>query len=133
MLKPFGKLRLLHSVHRALGITVGKESVITNQVIFLKAGRRLQRFAFGQIDYIEAYGVYCKIHYRGKIEVVNEPIITLEERLPRHYSRCVHKSFIVNLDHITSYNHNSFFIGEAKIPVNISYRDHVPNIDQLLG
>ncbi|WP_375447791.1 LytR/AlgR family response regulator transcription factor [uncultured Fibrella sp.] len=131
--KPFSKSRLLRGVHRAIGMTVDKESIVTSQVIFLKVGRRLQKFAFCTIDYIEAYGIYCKVHYKGKVEVVNEPIMVLEERLPTHYFRRVHKSYIVNLDHITSYNHNNFFFGEAKIPIGISYRDHLPNIYQLLG
>lgn len=131
--KPFSKSRLLRSIHRAIGMTVDKENIVTNQVIFLKVGRRLHKFAFSQIDFIEAYGVYCKIHYQGKIEVVNEPIMVLEERLPLHYFRRVHKSYIVNLDRITSYNHNNFFVGEAKIPVGVSYRDYLPNIYQLLG
>lgn len=130
---PFDKSRLLRSIHRALGISVHKENIVTSEVIFLKVGRRLQKFAFNHIDYIEAYGVYCKIHHKGKIEVVNEPIMVLEERFPLHHFRRIHKSFIVNLDHITSYSHNSFFIDEAKIPIGISYRDHLPNIYRLLG
>ncbi|MEZ0538340.1 LytR/AlgR family response regulator transcription factor [Fibrella arboris] len=131
--KPFSQSRLLRSIQRAMSIRVDKESIVTSQVIFLKVGRRLQKFAFSQIDFIEAYGIYCKIHYQGKIDVVNEPIMVLEERLPLHYFRRVHKSFIVNLNHITSYNHNNFFIGDAKIPLGISYRDHLPTIYQLLG
>ncbi|RYF71018.1 MAG: response regulator transcription factor [Cytophagaceae bacterium] len=133
LLKPFSQARLLRSIHRAIGISVHKESITTSQVVFLKVGRRLQKFAFNQIDYIEAYGIYCKIHYQGKVDVVNEPIMVLEERLPLQHFRRVHKSFIVNLDRITSVNHNNFFVGETKIPLGISYRDHLPNIYQLLG
>ncbi|MEZ0487208.1 LytR/AlgR family response regulator transcription factor [Fibrella aquatica] len=131
--KPFGKTRLFRGVYRAMNISADKESIIVEQTIFLKVGRRLQRFRFDQIDYIEAYGIYSKVYFQGHFDVVNEPIMNLENRLPNLYFRRVHKSYIVNLERITSYNHTNFFIGDVKIPLGTSYRDHVPNIYQLLG
>ncbi|ARK11141.1 LytR/AlgR family response regulator transcription factor [Fibrivirga algicola] len=131
--KPFGKLRLIRSIDRAIGISATKENVVTNEAIFLKIGRRLQKFDFTQVDYIEAYGIYSKIHFQGRCDVVNEPIMTLGNRLPKHLFRRVHKSYIVNLSHITSYNQNNFFIGEAKIPLGTSYREQLPNLYNLVG
>ena len=131
--KPFGKLRLIRSIDRAIGVSASKENVVTNEAIFLKIGRRLQKFDFTHIDYIEAYGIYSKIHFQSRYDVVNESITTLGNRLPKHLFRRVHKSYVVNLNQITSYNQNNFFIGEAKIPLGTSYREQLPNFYNLIG
>ncbi|MBO0930081.1 LytR/AlgR family response regulator transcription factor [Fibrella aquatilis] len=131
--KPFTKSRFLRGINRAMGIAIDKESVTVNESIFLKVGRRLNKFSFDSIDYVEAYGIYSKIHSNDKIVVVNEPIMVLEKRLPNRYFRRVHKSFIVNLNHISSYSQNTFYIDEMKIPIGISYRDDLPNIFNMLG
>ena len=131
--KPFSKSRFLRGINRAMGISVDRESVTMQQSIFLKVGRRLNKFSYNDIDYIEAYGIYSKIHSKDKITVVNEPIIVLEKRLPARTFRRVHKSFIVNLNRISSYSQNSFYVDEVKIPIGVSYRDALPNMFNLLG
>ncbi|TAE20711.1 MAG: DNA-binding response regulator [Cytophagales bacterium] len=128
MQKPFTKARLLRSLNRALNISIERESVTTEQAIFLKVRRRLKKFMFNEIDYIEALGIYAKIHSGKTFEVVNESLAVLEKRLPTKLFRRVNKSFIVNLERITSYNQNNVFIDEEKIQVGSTYRDNLPNI-----
>lgn len=126
--KPITKERLLRSINRAINLSIDSESVLTPQEIFLKVGRRLQKFVFSEIDYIEAYGIYTKVYFRKNIAVVNEPIMALEKRLPTRFFRRVHKSYIINLDHVTAYNQNNFFIDEQKIPIGNTYRADLPNV-----
>jgi two-component system, LytTR family, response regulator LytT len=126
--KPVTKSRLLRSISRAIGVGIGKDSVVSNDAIFLKVSRRLQKFTFDNIDFIEAYGIYSKVHSQQKFEVVNDSLAVIEKRLPAHLFRRVHKSYIVNLNQITSYNQNNFFIQDTKIPIGASYRDTIPNI-----
>jgi two-component system, LytTR family, response regulator LytT len=126
--KPVTKSRLLRSINRAVGIGIGKNSVVSNDAIFLKVSRRLQKFPFDSIDYIEAYGIYSKVHFQRKFEVVNDSLAVIEKRLPAQLFRRVHKSYIVNLNHITSYNQNNFFVQDTKIPIGVSYRETIPNI-----
>ena len=125
---PVERNRLLRGIHRAIGLSVKANSVVTPQEIFMKVGRRLQRFVFNEIDFIEAYGIYTKIHYRRKIEVVNEPIMALEQRLPTRFFRRVHKSYIINLTRVTAYNQTNLFVDEEVIPIGVSFRPDLPNI-----
>jgi two-component system, LytTR family, response regulator LytT len=127
--KPYTQKRLLRSIKRALGLVVEKENMVLEDVIFLKIGRRLQKFAFDQIDYIEAFGLYSKVHYQKKFTIVKESISVLESRLPVKLFRRVQKSFIVNLSHVTSYNQNNFYINDQKIRISATYRDDVPSPD----
>jgi two-component system, LytTR family, response regulator LytT len=121
--KPYTQKRLLRGIKRALGLVLEKEPIAVHDVIFLKIGRRLQKFPYNQIDYIEAFGIYCKIHYQKQFHVVNETISTLESRLPTKLFRRVQKSFIINLTHVTSYNQNNFYINDKKIRVSAAYRE----------
>jgi two-component system, LytTR family, response regulator LytT len=128
MQKPFTKSRLLRSLSRALNISIERESVTTEQAIFLKVRRRLKKFLFDEIDYVEALGIYSKIHFGKNFEVINESLAVLEKRLPLKLFRRVNKSYIVNLDRITSYNQNNLFVNEEKIQIGTAYRENLPNI-----
>lgn len=59
-------------------------------------------FAFVQtpeIRWIEAQGNYARLHIRDKDYLVRRPIREFESRLGANFVR-IHRSFIVNLEHV---------------------------------
>ncbi len=131
LLKPFTVERLQQSLTRALRLSPAQNPAMPDpNAIFLKAGRKIQRFPYDSIEYVEAYGIYSKVYDAQQTHVVNERMLALSELLPsRHFIR-VHKSYIINMNKITSYERHYFWIGKAKIPIGISYR---PRLKSLLG
>ncbi|MDF7818309.1 LytTR family DNA-binding domain-containing protein [Runella sp. MFBS21] len=127
LLKPLTFPRTVRAINRALSIKITANSITSQNSIFLKAGRQLRRFLFEEIDYIEAFGIYSKlIGHQGTL-VVNEPISTLEERLPKRSFARVQKSFIVNLDKVNGFDSKSLFVGSTKIPIGSAYRETLKN------
>ncbi|MGM9506444.1 LytR/AlgR family response regulator transcription factor [Larkinella sp. GY13] len=133
VLKPFTFLRFTRAVNRALSVRLTPGSQTGYPFIFLKTGHTFQRFDYADIDYVQAYGIYCKIAGQQKIVAVNDTISNLENVLPRQQFLRVHKSYIVNLSKITSYSYRSISVGSQQIPLGAAYRERFQGFLGLLG
>lgn len=132
LMKPFSFSRFTRAVNRALGVQVAQNSIADGDFIFLKVGHAMQRFDYDSIDYVQAFGTYCKVYINQKVTVVNEIISQLENLLPPQKFLRIHKSYLTNLSKINSYNYRSIFIGSAKIPLGASYREKFEGFLSLL-
>lgn len=130
VIKPFSDERLQISLARALQRANNPTHLVDAEAVFLKTGRRIQRFEYQSIDYAEAFGVYSKVFQGEQMELVNERLIALEKLLPTRLFMRVHKSYIINVNKITSYDRHNLWIGKIKIPIGISYR---PRLQGLLS
>ncbi len=76
------------------------------------------------MDYIEAYGNYCKLHLieSNKFMVVNYKISDLAQELaPKKFSR-VHKSYIVNQNFVNKVSNQSVFINGKELPLGDTFK-----------
>lgn len=79
------------------------------------------------ILYVEGYGKNCILHFEDekKSVVVNETLRAVEERLSKeNFFRC-HKSFLVHMGHVESYNHTDITLdnGEVILISRSKYKD----------
>ncbi|MVM41644.1 response regulator transcription factor [Spirosoma sp. HMF3257] len=129
LLKPFTVERLQISLTRALQWQ-NQPTVIEKNEIFLKMGRKAQRFVFQSIDYIEAFGIYSKVYADNQMYLVNEGLTLLIDQLPARLFIRVHKSYVININKITSYDRHTIWLGQTKIPIGRSFR---PGLEGLLS
>jgi DNA-binding LytR/AlgR family response regulator len=132
LLKPFTLPRFLRAVGRATHLHLAQNTLTDPSAIFLKIGRKVQRFNFEAIDYVEAYGIYSKVCSNGQVVVVNESISTLEGQLPSHSFLRIHKSFLINLSKVVSYDARQVWIGTTKIPLGETYKEPFQSFLNLL-
>lgn len=130
LLKPFSDERLHIALNRALQMRAQTTPYLNRDTIFLKVGRRIQRFDFQSIDYIEAFGIYSKIYFGDQVDVVNERLSSLAKKLPAQFFMRIHKSYLINIRQMTSYDRLNIWLGKTKIPIGISYR---PQLEGLLS
>jgi len=103
-----------------------KESDKPTEYIFLKVEYSLVKVMLKEIAYIEAYKDYVKVHLAGKLN----PLLSLtsmksmEEMLPSDNFMRIHRSYIINLDHIDSVSRNTVNIGDTNISVSENYKDN---------
>ncbi|WP_373523314.1 LytR/AlgR family response regulator transcription factor [Aquiflexum sp.] len=103
-----------------------KENDKPSEYIFLKVEYSLVKVMLKEIAYIEAYKDYVKVHLAGK----PNPLLTLtsmksmEEMLPSEKFMRVHRSYIINLDHIDTVSRNTVNIGGTNISVSENYKDN---------
>ncbi len=93
--------------------------------IFVKADRKNHKVLFSEIRYIESIKDYIKIHTSGKKLLIKQTLTAFEIELPAKDFLRIHRSYIVNLNHITAYTAQDIEIGSVELPIGISYRQKV--------
>lgn len=133
LLKPFSDERLQMALSRTVKISILQANTAESTSVFLKTGRKIQRFNYESIDYIEAFGIYTKLYADDQYTLTNERLSSMKKLLPEHVFTQVHKSYIININKITTYDRNNFWIGKTKIPIGLSYRPYLENLLSLFG
>lgn len=133
VLKPFSFTRFTRAVNRALIAHSTASIPVAHPFLFLKKGHSFQRFDHDAIDYVQAYGIYCKIIGEGKLDVVNDTISRLEQVLPGQQFLRIHKSYIVNLGKVTGYSYRHISVGTHQLPLGAAYRERFQGFLSLLG
>ncbi|SOD91847.1 LytR/AlgR family response regulator transcription factor [Spirosoma fluviale] len=138
--KPYDFNRFLRGVGRVLeriqttrANEVKPAPAPDKEEIYLKSGRRLERFAYNDILYIEAYGLYIKVHTLDGVFAINKRISVLSEDLPNDRFIRIHKSYIVNVSHLKRLESKAVWIKTTKIPIGITYQPTVHEHLQKLG
>lgn len=96
-----------------------------NEYLFVKSEYKLIRISLADIRYVESANEYIQLHLENK-EVVTTLIRlkSMEEQLPKDRFMRVHRSFIVNLDHVKVIERNRIvFDRNVYIPVGDQYKE----------
>ena len=128
--KPFKKLDL----QRAIELTLVRiqeeqnreksmdlitdEPYILSDCIFVRSHDKMVKVCINNILYIEAERNYCKIHCKDKEHLLVTTLKYLEEKLTSNVLMRIHRSFIVNLNHIDEIATNHVVIGKKAIPLS---------------
>ena len=96
-----------------------------NEYISIKADYKVTLVRYSDIIYIESVGEYVRLHLTNA-----SPITTLfrlknmETALPSDKFMRVHRSYIVNLEHISAYARGRVYLdNEEYVPISGNYRD----------
>lgn len=133
LLKPFDFNRYLIAVNRALNTSVPSIPILKQNSIFFKMGRQYQKFNLDEILYFETYGIYLKVYttLSKKPFVINESLVGIMERLDNSIFIRIHKSFVVNVLKIDSFNANNIILANSSIPIGVSYKSKVDYLVKL--
>ena len=93
------------------------ETIVAAEYFFVKAERRYFKVSFSDILFIEGLKDYVIL------QLNDQRIITRMSLLPKSIFLRVKKSYIVNTDHIESFDNNDIFIKSYEIAIGNSYRD----------
>lgn len=91
--------------------------------LMVKADYKLYKINFDDIHYIEGQHEYVSFYTKEKRITALYSLKTLEDQLPRDKFIRVHKSYIVNIDHISEIEQVSLTVAGHKVPIGGSYRD----------
>lgn len=96
----------------------------TSEIIEVKAEKRMFRIPAEQVLYVEGLGNYVTFHLKDQKIISYSSLKEIGEALPGHFVR-IHKSYIVNKDHISSYNNEDVEIEGRFLPIGRSYKGQV--------
>lgn len=94
------------------------------QSITVRSDRKNVPIAIQEIRYIESLADYVKIHTGNEQIITKEKISELDQRLPEYFIR-THRSFLVNQNHIKSYNREEIMLDAGNIPISRTYKKHI--------
>jgi DNA-binding LytR/AlgR family response regulator len=124
LLKPISFERFLKSI----GKTVPATPASQESFIYFKVDKKMVKTKIADILYIESIKDYVKVRTAEKEIVTQQKISYLDESLPRTQFLRVHRSFIVNLDHIDAYTATDVEIDKYKVPIGRNYKNDVMKV-----
>jgi DNA-binding LytR/AlgR family response regulator len=97
--------------------------------IFVKSDGKLVRIELTKLLFIEGLKDYIKIHTTTSKVLVHSTMKNMEDQLSA-YSQFIriHKSHIININHITEIDGNAIRIGNESLTIGATYRDTVMSV-----
>jgi DNA-binding LytR/AlgR family response regulator len=99
-----------------------------NRFFYFRVDRKMVRVLLNDILFIEGLKDYVKIFTARKTIVTKQVLSTLEELLPSDEFLRIHRSYIVSIDKIDSYNTDILEIAKKELPIGRMYRHKVTKI-----
>lgn len=95
--------------------------------IFVNANKKHHKIYHADILYVESLKEYVRIFTKETSIMTKSSMGDFENLLPNSFLR-VHRSYIVNLDHVSAYTAHDVEIGNKEIPIGGSYKKEVQSI-----
>ena len=139
ILKPISFERFLKAVNKVLQINITAGSASTplpneqhqetsNSFLYFRVDRKMVKVFYRDILFIESLKDYIKIFTSSKTIVTKYVLSTLEEMLPANEFLRIHKSYIVAIDKIESYNAESIQVAKHELPIGRLYKFDVSRV-----
>ena len=134
LLKPISFDRFLKAVSKVMETSLGdakpEDEMQNNKqgspgYISFRSDRRMIKVALNDILYIESIKDYIKVITTTGTVITKQSISSVEEMLPNELFIRIHRSYIVSVSKIESYNHELVWIAKQELPISRMYRHEV--------
>lgn len=135
LLKPISFERFLKGVNKVMDTAINVPTGHANGTVaenksydshlYFRADRKMVKVMLDEILYIESLKDYVKIVTSEKTIITKQGISSLEDLLPRDAFVRIHRSYIVALKKIESYNHEMMVVGKKELPISRMYKHEV--------
>jgi DNA-binding LytR/AlgR family response regulator len=125
LVKPISFERFLKSVDKFFDLDTSRFSNAVSQnitIINIRADRKNFPVVLNEILFIESLDDYVKIHTKDKVLVTHENISTLEAKLPTSEFVRIHRSYLIAIQHITSFTSEFIEITGKQLPFGRAYK-----------
>lgn len=123
LLKPIAYERFLTAINKVLKHNE-EVATKTNDFMVLKENKALHKVYFKDIQYVEAFGDYVKVHTEAKTITTHSTFSKLIQNLPKYFLR-THKSFSINLNRMNQLSGNQITVDAHTIPIGQTYKQSV--------
>jgi DNA-binding LytR/AlgR family response regulator len=90
---------------------------------FIKDKGKYVKVCFEEIAYIEALDNYIRLFTDAKAYMVLSTMKQLETLLPAEFFCRIHRSYIVSLGRITSFDKYNVYLGSKNLPLSEQYKN----------
>jgi DNA-binding LytR/AlgR family response regulator len=135
LLKPFSFERFVKAVNKVVSNDSKEPNEVKKQenvnYIFLKSDKVIHKVALDEINYIEAYGNFVKVHGKATTILVCETMNNIEGILQSTLFMRVHRSYIVSIKKIKQIKGNRIQIEGNEIPIGSLYKNKLRELFKL--
>jgi len=140
LLKPISFDRFLKAVSKVMQTPLSEtkpedeiqnKKADSNGYISFRSDRKMIKVALNDILYIESIKDYIKVITITNTVITKQSISSVEEMLPVEMFIRIHRSYIVALNKIESYNNELVWIAKQELPISRMYRHEVGKILKL--
>lgn len=132
LLKPVEFERFLIAVNKVKVTNENKQLMIeageVKDYLFLTVQKKKVKITFSEILYIESQREYIKVVTPKKEFISRMSTHEIEELLPGHIFKRIHRSFIISMNKLESYTSESVEVNGISIPIGRGYRGIVENL-----
>jgi len=140
LLKPISFERFLKAVNKVMDaslngtLTIENEQQVkttTDNSIYFRSDRKMIKVNLADILYIESIKDYIKVVATSGTVITKQSISSVEEDLPKDMFIRIHRSYIVSISKIESYNQELVWIAKQELPISRMYRHEVTRFLQM--
>lgn len=113
------------SDHQSDAPPEGASTHMINENLFLKQDHRYNKVPVDDVLYIEASGSYIYIHTVNEKYTLAVNLQNFQNKVSNDDLMRVHRSYMVNLRKVDSFETNRLFVGEQEIPISSSLKKEV--------
>ena len=132
LLKPIEFERFLVAVNKVpVASKAGPPVASTVEVkdhLFLTVQKKKVKIFFADILYVESQREYIKVVTAKKEFTCRMSTNEIEDLLPGHLFKRIHRSFIISIDKLESYTAEAVEINGISVPVGRAYREVIENL-----
>jgi two-component system LytT family response regulator len=134
LMKPIRFDRFIKAVNKAFPKQLHKEweekpvvpeETINESFVYFRADRKMVKVLLSDIYFIESMKDYVKVFTTSGTIVTKQSLSSVETMLPEKKFIRTHRSFIVSIDKIRSFNNEIIEINKSEIPIGKLYKNSV--------
>lgn len=99
------------------------ENYVLKDSLFIKKESRYCRIDINLIQFVEANGSYIDIYTDGDKYTLAVNLLHFENQIKNENFMRIHRSFIINLSKVDSFDSGRAFIGTTPIPISKTYKE----------
>lgn len=124
ILKPFSPERFNQAIEKAIRMIDLESFQKPEEEIVVKANYSNKRVKLNAILYIESLDDNITINLIGSENITcRNTLKNMTQELPDSHFIRIHRSFVIALDKISSYQRNKVVVGEKELPIGSQYKD----------
>lgn len=132
LLKPIEFERFLIAVNKVRITTDNRlpvtETTEAKEYLFLTVQKKKVKVLFSEILYVESQREYIKVVTEKKEFTVRMSTHEIEDLLPGHIFKRIHRSYIISINKLESYTAESVEVNGVSIPIGRGYREIIENL-----
>ena len=128
LLKPISFNRFYKSALKAkeyIDLKIASKFSEKEDFFFIKCNKKIEKILVSDVLYAEAMINYVIIYCLQKKYITYLTFKSLEEQLPVHLFIRIHRSYLVAIKAIKSFNHEEISLGIIALPIGKNYKDTV--------